>query len=126
MKSTWRGLKKGEKFPSHEHDKDETVQHKNEKKHSPRLHLQLRRIQVTQNSQMTLLLLRKRKVLMIEKIAIMKKNDEEKEAEFSDDTLPFDKEEGASDRKDDKNKKMMKKKGQNAQMTLPLLIWRIV
>ena len=48
------------------------------------------------------------------------------EAEFSDDTYPIEKEEGINDRKYDENKNMMRIKIQNAQMTLPLLIWRKV
>ena len=48
------------------------------------------------------------------------------EAEFPDDTSPVDMEEGVSDIKDDNNEKMMRENGQNAQMTLPLLIVRKV
>ena len=36
---------------------------------------------------------------MIENMTIMKKNDEEKEAEYPDNTFPVDIEEGVSDRK---------------------------
>ena len=50
----------------------------------------------------------------------------EKEEEFPDDTSPVDTEEGVSDRKDDNNEKITREKRQNAQMTLPLLIWRKV
>ena len=46
--------------------------------------------------------------------------------EFSDDTSPIETEDGVNDRKDDKNKNMMRKKSHNAQMTLPLLRWRKV
>ena len=48
------------------------------------------------------------------------------EAELSYDTSPIDKEEGVNDIKDDKNKNIVRIKSQNAQMTLPLLIWRNV
>ena len=62
---------------------------------------------------------------MIEKMTRIKKY-EEKEAEYPDDTSPVDMEEGVSDRKYDKNEKMMREKRQNSQMTPPLLIWRKV
>ena len=54
------------------------------------------------------------------------KNDEEKEAECPDDTPSVDMEEAVSERKYDKNERMMRKKRHNAQMTLLLLIWRKV
>ena len=63
---------------------------------------------------------------MIEMITKMEKIDEEKEAECLDDTSPVDMEEGVSDRNDDKNEKMTRKKRQNTMMTLPLLRWRKV
>ena len=59
------------------------------------------------------------------KMTIMK-NDEEKEAECLDDISPIDMEECVKDRNDDINKNMMRKKSQNSQMTLLLLIWRKV
>ena len=43
------------------------------------------------------------------------------EAEFSDDTSHIEKEEGVNDRKDDKNKNIMRIKSQYSQMTLPFL-----
>ena len=55
-----------------------------------------------------------------------KKNDEGKEAESPDDTLPVVMEEGVSEIKNDKNEKMMREKSQNSHMTLLLLIWRKV
>ena len=48
------------------------------------------------------------------------------EAELLDDTSPIEKEEVVNDRKYDKNKNMMRIRGQNSQMTLPLLRWRNV
>ena len=54
------------------------------------------------------------------------KNDEGKEAEYHDYTSPVNIEEGVNDRKDDKNEKIIRKKRQNYQMTLPLLIFRKV
>ena len=47
-----------------------------------------------------------------------------REAEFSDDTSPIDKEEGLNDRKYDRNKNIIRIKSQYSQMTLPVLIWR--
>ena len=47
-------------------------------------------------------------------------------AEFPDDTSPVDIEGGVSDRNDEKNEKILSKKRQNSQMTLPLLRWRKV
>ena len=52
------------------------------------------------------------------------KNDEEKEAECLDDTSPVDMEEGVSDKNMTRMRKMMRKKRQNDQMALPLLILR--
>ena len=43
-----------------------------------------------------------------------------------DDTSPVDMEEGVKNINDDRNKKMMRKKIQNSQMTPLLLIWRKV
>ena len=63
---------------------------------------------------------------MIEHMTRMEKNDEEKEVECLNDTSPVDMEKGVSDRKYDKNEKMMRKKRYNAQMKLPLLRWRKV
>ena len=54
------------------------------------------------------------------------KNDEEKEAEFPYYTSPFDMQEGVNDIRDEKNEKTTRKKRQNDQMTLPLLICRKV
>ena len=51
------------------------------------------------------------------------KNDEGKQAECPYGTPPVVMEEGLSNKKDDNNEKMITKKSQNAQMTLPLLIW---
>ena len=48
------------------------------------------------------------------------------DAEFSDNPSPIEKEKGVSDRKNEQNEKMMRENRQNAQMTLPLLIWRKV
>ena len=62
---------------------------------------------------------------MIEKMTRIKKEDK-KEAECLDDTSPVDMEEVVSDRKDYKNKKMMRKDMQNAMMTLLLLRLRKV
>ena len=50
--------------------------------------------------------------------------DERKEVECPDDTPPDDMEEVVSEIKDDKNEKTMRKKRQNAQMALLLMIWR--
>ena len=44
------------------------------------------------------------------------------EAECPYDTSPIDMEEGVNNKNDDKNGKMMRKKRQISQMTLPLLI----
>ena len=49
------------------------------------------------------------------------KNDERKEAECPDNTLPVDIEESINDKKDNKNKNDDEGKQLNAQMTLPLL-----
>ena len=46
------------------------------------------------------------------------------DAEFSDDTSPVEDEKGSNYRKESKNKKIMTKKGQHAQMTLLLMILR--
>ena len=54
------------------------------------------------------------------------RNDEGKEAECLDDTSPVDIGEVVSDNKGENNEKMTSKKRQNAQMILPLLIWRKV
>ena len=56
----------------------------------------------------------------------MKKIYEGKEAECPDGTPPDDMEEGVSEKKVDKNEKLMREKRQNAQMTLLLMIWRKV
>ena len=48
------------------------------------------------------------------------------ETDFSDETSLIDKEDGLNDRKDEKNKNMMRIKSQIYQMTLPVLIWRKV
>ena len=53
-------------------------------------------------------------------------NDEEKEAECPYDNPKIDMEKGVSERKNDKNEKPRRKKRQNAQMTLLLMIWRKV
>ena len=53
-----------------------------------------------------------------------KKNDEVKEAECPDETSPVEIEEGVNDKKDDKDKNIMRGKRQNSQMTLTLLILR--
>ena len=58
-------------------------------------------------------------------MTVMKKN-EEKMAECPDDTPPTFIEESVSDRKDDKNENMKRKKRQNDQMKLLLLRWRNV
>ena len=50
----------------------------------------------------------------------------EKEPECPDETSPVDMEEGVSDRKYDKNENTMRKKRQNSQMTILLLICRKV
>ena len=44
------------------------------------------------------------------------------ETECPDETYPVEMEKGVNDINDDKDKKMMRKKGKNAQMTLLLLI----
>ena len=54
------------------------------------------------------------------------KNYGEKEAEFPDGNSPVYMEEGVSDRKMTRMKKLIRGKRQNAQMTVPLLIWRKV
>ena len=55
-----------------------------------------------------------------------KKNDEEKETKCPNDTPPVDMEKGVSERKNDKNEKLMSEKRQNAQMALLLMVWRKV
>ena len=55
-----------------------------------------------------------------------KKYGAEKEAKCPDDTSLIEMEEGVSDGNDDKNEKLMRRKRQNSQMRLPLLIWRNV
>ena len=67
---------------------------------------------------------KKRKATITKIASLAKMNTSE--AEFSDDTSPIDKEEGVNDRKDDKNKNMMRIKSQNFQMKLLLLRWRKV
>ena len=54
------------------------------------------------------------------------KYDYEKEAECPYDTSPIDTEKRVRNINDDKNEKMMRKKRQNAQMTLLLFRWRKV
>ena len=55
-----------------------------------------------------------------------KKYDKEKEAECPYETSIVDTEEGVNDINDDSNEKMMKKKRQNAMVTIPLLLLRKV
>ena len=92
---------------SQEYDKDRTVQQKKRKSAFPK---------IASPSMMD----------TCEDDGKNKKFDEEKEAEFPDDTSTVDMEEGVNYRKDDSDEKNDKEKLKNSLMTLSLLLWRPV